>query len=49
MRMKKDMVFPDVARAIKQERRRKAIELIVTIISSVIGSLLGLLLMYRLR
>ena len=48
MRKKKDMVFPDVARAIKQERRRKAIELAVTIISSVVGALLGILLMQQL-
>ena len=33
----------------KKKFRQDVLELIVTIISSVIGSLLGLLLMYRLR
>jgi membrane protein DedA with SNARE-associated domain len=33
----------------KKKCRQDVLELIVTIISSVIGSLLGLLLMYRLR
>lgn len=48
MKKKKDVVLPNVKDEIKQKRLWEMVELIVTILSSVVGSLLGILLINRL-